>query len=368
MITQSISLLDQMDKDINMFAMCIREWYSWHFPELVKIVNDNIQYARVARFLRNRDSVNDETLPGLVDILGDVEKAKTIINAAKSSMGYEVGEFDMKSVTTFADRLVKLAQFRRELSDYLHKKMVDIAPNLTTLVGDIVGARLINHAGSLTTLAKYPASTIQILGAEKALFRALKNRGNTPKYGLIFNSTFIGRAKTKDKGRISRFLANKCAIASRIDAFADFSTPKFGESLRRQVEDRLTFYETGDAPAKNIDVMHKVVEEVQLDEQTKKEQMEEESSKELEEEVKMEVIEEEEKSSKKEKRKSKSDIEEEKSGASTPTSSKKEKKKSKSDNEDEEETGTSTPTSSKKEKRKSKSDSKKQRRKKKSKQ
>jgi len=149
--------------------------------------------------------------------------------------------------------------------------MVDIAPNLTTLVGDIVGARLINHAGSLTTLAKYPASTIQILGAEKALFRALKNRGNTPKYGLIFNSTFIGRAKTKDKGRISRFLANKCAIASRIDAFADFSTPKFGESLRQQVEDRLTFYETGDAPAKNIDVMHKVIEEVEQEQQNLKE-------------------------------------------------------------------------------------------------
>jgi len=144
--------------------------------------------------------------------------------------------------------------------------MVDIAPNLTTLVGDIVGARLINHAGSLTTLAKYPASTVQILGAEKALFRALKNHGNTPKYGLIFNSTFIGRAKTKDKGRISRYLANKCVIASRIDCFSDFNTSKFGESLRQQVEDRLTFYETGEAPAKNIDVMHKVVEDIQHDE------------------------------------------------------------------------------------------------------
>lgn len=97
--------------------------------------------------------------------------------------------------------------------------MTDIAPNLSSLIGDVVGARLINHAGSLTTLAKYPASTIQILGAEKALFRALKTRGNTPKYGLIFNSSFIGRAKAKDKGRISRYLANKAAIAARIDAF-----------------------------------------------------------------------------------------------------------------------------------------------------
>jgi len=168
----------------------------------------------------------------------------------------------MKCVIRFADRVVSLAEYRNSLSEYLHQKMNDIAPNLTALVGEVVGARLINHAGSLTTLAKYPASTVQILGAEKALFRALKTRGNTPKYGLIFNSTFIGRAKPKDKGRISRYLANKCSIASRIDAFADFSTAKFGETLRDQVEERLKFYESGQAPPKNADVMHGVIEEL----------------------------------------------------------------------------------------------------------
>merc|ERR1712179_359916 len=92
-----------------------------------------------------------------------------------------------------------------------------VAPNMSALIGEVVGARLISHAGSLTKLAKYPASTVQILGAEKALFRALKTKGNTPKYGLLFHSTFIGRATAKNKGRISRFLVNKCTIASRID-------------------------------------------------------------------------------------------------------------------------------------------------------
>jgi RNA processing factor Prp31 len=87
----------------------------------------------------------------------------------------------------------------------------------------------------LTNLAKYPASTVQILGAEKALFRALKTKGNTPKYGLIFHSTFIGRAGAKNKGRISRYLANKCSIASRIDCFSDTLTGKFGDELREQV-------------------------------------------------------------------------------------------------------------------------------------
>jgi len=120
---------------------------------------------------------------------------------------------------------------------------------------------LISRAGSLTNLAKYPASTVQILGAEKALFRALKTRSNTPKYGLLFHSTFIGRAAMKNKGRISRFLANKCSIASRIDCFSEVPVATFGEHLRKQVEDRLKYFETGDIPAKNLDVMHLAEEE-----------------------------------------------------------------------------------------------------------
>lgn len=111
-------------------------------------------------------------------------------------------------------------------------------------------------------MAKYPASTVQILGAEKALFRALKTRGNTPKYGLIFHSTFIGRAESKNKGRISRFLANKCSIASRIDCFSDNSTTIYGARLKEQVEERLNFYTSGTVPKKNIDVMHDAAEEV----------------------------------------------------------------------------------------------------------
>jgi len=107
-------------------------------------------------------------------------------------------------------------------------------------------------------LAKAPASTVQILGAEKALFRALKTKGNTPKYGLIYHSTFIGRADTKNKGRISRYLANKCSIATRIDSFSDDPSREYGKKLREQVEERLKFYETGAQPRKNIDVMEEV--------------------------------------------------------------------------------------------------------------
>jgi nucleolar protein 56 len=133
---------------------------------------------------------------------------------------------------------------------------------LSTLIGETVAARLIQKAGSLTSLAKCPASTVQILGAEKALFRALKTKGNTPKYGLIYHSTFIGRASAKNKGRISRYLANKCSIASRIDSFIEEPTNAYGLELREQVEERLKFYDSGDMPRKNIDVMSGVASEL----------------------------------------------------------------------------------------------------------
>merc|ERR1712225_70194 len=168
----------------------------------------------------------------------------------------------MLNIDHFADQGIKLADMRKTLGDYLKKKMDMVCPNLTTLIGETVGARLISHAGSLTNLAKAPASTVQILGAEKALFRALKTRGNTPKYGLIFHSSFIGRAGARDKGRVSRFLANKCSIASRIDAFSEEPTTKFGLALRKQVEDRLDFYATGAAPQKNEDAMKSAMDAV----------------------------------------------------------------------------------------------------------
>jgi len=261
MIIQSIALLDQMDKDINTFCMRIREWYSYHFPELIKIVPENALYAKVVKLIKNRKEISQDMLEDLETILMDSARAQAVIDASKSSMGMDISPVDLLNIDMFASRVIGLTDYRKELSAYLQSKMALVAPNLATLIGDTVGARLISHAGSLTNLAKAPASTVQILGAEKALFRALKTRGNTPKYGLIFHSSFIGRAGAKNKGRISRYLANKCSIASRIDAFSDESTTVFGSKLKEQVEDRLKFYETGDLPRKNVEVMAEAVEE-----------------------------------------------------------------------------------------------------------
>merc|ERR1711990_1306843 len=263
-IIQSIAILDQMDKDLNTFAMRVREWYSWHFPELVKIVNDNIIFAKLAKFIGNKKTLNDDSIDSLKEILGEEheEKAQAILDAARSSMGVDISTFDLHNIISFVDRVVDLAAYRKSLHDYLSSKMSKVAPNLSSLIGEMVGARLISHAGSLTNLAKYPASTVQILGAEKALFRALKTKGNTPKYGLIFHSTFIGRAQQKNKGRISRYLANKCSIASRIDCFSDEATTIFGEKLKDQVEERLNFLTEGTKPRKNLEVMQEAITEV----------------------------------------------------------------------------------------------------------
>ncbi|KAH9980051.1 Nop-domain-containing protein [Lactifluus volemus] len=274
MIIQAIALLDQLDKDVNLFSMRIREWYGYHFPELVKLVPDNYEYARVAKFIGAKETLTADKVPELASLLGDdTTRAQNVVDAAAGSMGSILAEIDMLNISAFATRVVSIADYRKSLTSYLAEKMNLVAPSLTALLGERIGARLISHAGSLTNLSKYPASTVQILGAEKALFRALKTKGNTPKYGLIYHSSFIGRAGPRHKGRISRFLANKCSIASRIDCFSDTPTPKFGEALRQQVEERLTFFETGAPPGKNSDAIRKVIDQLALEKDDEDEDM-----------------------------------------------------------------------------------------------
>jgi nucleolar protein 56 len=258
MVIQAIALLDQLDKDINTFAMRVKEWYSWHFPELKEVVKDNFQFAQCAALIRDKSELAEDKLDALEEITGDADMAKAVLKASRASMGMDVSAPDMENIIVFTERMISLAQYRKQLQEYMQVKMSVVAPNLSALIGDQVAARLIAKAGSLTNLAKAPASTVQILGAEKALFRALKTKGNTPKYGLIYHSSFIGRASAKNKGRISRYLANKCSIASRIDSFIEEPTSAYGEQLRDQVEERLKFYDTGDTPRKNIDVMSAV--------------------------------------------------------------------------------------------------------------
>ena len=121
-------------------------------------------------------------------------------------MGTEISETDMANISGACDQVIASSAYRSQLAEYLRNRMNAIAPNLTALVGELVGARLISHAGSLLSLAKHPASTVQILGAEKALFRALKTKHDTPKYGLIYHASLIGQAPPKLKGKVRPFL------------------------------------------------------------------------------------------------------------------------------------------------------------------
>ncbi|GMM45630.1 snoRNP complex protein [Pichia kluyveri] len=255
-IIQSIALLDQLDKDINTYSMRVKEWYGWHFPELAKIVNDNHTYAKLVLNIKDKSNLSDDNLHEIASLVNDDSNlAQKIIDMAKISMGQDISNDDMENILTFAKRTDSISNYRINLFNYLNDKMHLVAPNLSELIGEVVGARLISHAGSLTNLSKQAASTVQILGAEKALFRALKTKGNTPKYGLIYHSSFIGKASPKNKGRISRYLANKCSIASRIDNFSDDANNIFGKVLKQQVEDRLEFYNTGKSPMKNSDAI-----------------------------------------------------------------------------------------------------------------
>ncbi|GAC94093.1 hypothetical protein PHSY_001662 [Pseudozyma hubeiensis SY62] len=241
MVVQAIGLLDDLDKEINIYAMRVKEWYGWHFPEMGKIITDNLAYAKVIRAMGFRTSASatdfSEILPEEIE--------ETLKAAAEISMGTEISETDLEHIWSLCDQVISITQYRTQLYQYLQNRMAAIAPNLTALVGDLVGARLISHAGSLMNLAKHPASTVQILGAEKALFRALKTKHDTPKYGLIYHSSLVGQAPQKLKGKMARMVATKAALSIRLDALADADSksdegaPSIGIEARAKLESRL---------------------------------------------------------------------------------------------------------------------------------
>lgn len=220
MIVQAIKLLDDLDKELNNYAMRVKEWYGWHFPEMDRILNDNLAYARVIIHMGIRENAANTDLS---EILPEDLEVR-IKAAAEVSMGTEIGGMDLENIKLLAEQVISFTEYRQQLSHYLTSRMKALAPNTTEILGELVGARLIAHTGSLMRLAKSPGSTIQILGAEKALFRALKTKHDTPKYGLIYHSSLVGQATGRNKGKIARMLSAKAALCLRVDALSDLST------------------------------------------------------------------------------------------------------------------------------------------------
>ena len=241
MIVQAIGLLDELDKEINTYAMRSREWFGWHFPEMGKIVVDNLQYCKCVMKMKMREQIEAVDFSDI--LTEDVEE--TLRHTCQLSMGTEISEDDVRNICALCTQVISMMEYRAELFEYLKKRMAAVAPNLTVMVGELVGARLISHAGSLMNLAKHPASTVQILGAEKALFRALKTKHDTPKYGLIYHASLIGQTAQKFRGKISRVLAAKTALAVRVDALGDADEATIGYENRAKVEARMRQLEGG---------------------------------------------------------------------------------------------------------------------------
>lgn len=230
---QAIRAIDDIDKTLNLFAVRLREWYSVHFPELDDISREHEEYVKIAAEIGFREQMDVSKLVKLGISEG---KAKRIVEAAQKSIGAELSEIDMNIIKVFANIWLELYELRERLTEYISQVMKEVAPNVTALVGPLLGARLLSLAGSLEELARLPASTVQVLGAEKALFRALRTGGKPPKHGVIFQYPEIRKAPKWQRGKISRALATKLSIAARIDFF----TGRYiGDELKTKLYERI---------------------------------------------------------------------------------------------------------------------------------
>jgi len=233
MVAQAILSIDDLDKTANLFMGRIREWYGLHFPELDRMIEKHETYARLVLNLGKRldfttENLEKEGLPA--------NKVAQIVGTAENSMGAELTETDIEQIQALCKQTLELYNLRQALQKYADSTVGEVAPNIQALVGSLLAARLIALAGGLTNLAKMPSSTIQVLGAEKALFRALKTGTRPPKHGVIFQDALIHDAEKWQRGKMSRALSGKLAIAARTDAF---SGRYIGDSLKADLEKRV---------------------------------------------------------------------------------------------------------------------------------
>jgi nucleolar protein 56 len=213
----------------------LREWYGVHYPELDRLVEKHETYARLVQNLGTRDNFTLEALEK-----EDLPKNKTeqISRIAESSMGADLNETDLAQIQALSRNVLELYRLREGMEAYLDKTMDEVAPNTKIIVGALLGARLIAIAGGLQNLSRRPASTMQVLGAEKALFRSIKTGARPPKHGLIFQHTLVHDAKKWQRGKIARAIAGKLAIAVRIDAFqGEFVGNKLKKALDKRIEE-----------------------------------------------------------------------------------------------------------------------------------
>lgn len=230
---QAVRAMDDLDKTLNLLAGRVREWYGLHFPEMDRLVEKHDTYARLVATLGNRVNFTYDNL-----VAQDIpkEKAEELAGTAGKSMGAEIDEPDLVVLQSFCGLMLDLYKFRGKSESYVEDVLKEVAPNMTAIVGAALSARLISIAGSLNNLAKMPASTLQVLGAEKALFRSLKTGARPPKHGVIFQYTGIHQSPRWQRGKIARTLSGKLSIAARVDAFGgNFMGEKLRDAVNKKV-------------------------------------------------------------------------------------------------------------------------------------
>lgn len=222
--------IDELNRTINQLTERFESWYNVYFPELR--LEDRQKYVAVAAFLDK----NNIDMGALAKMVGQ-KKAEEIASLAGKTLGAKLGEKDTAEMKKLGERILSLYDLRDELQKYEEEVAKEVAPNISAVAGPEIAAKLIAHTGSLERLAKMPASTIQVLGAEKALFKHLRNRKIAPpKHGILFQHPDITNAPRDIRGKIARALANKIATAAKADAF----TKNFiADKLKKDFDERV---------------------------------------------------------------------------------------------------------------------------------
>ncbi|MBQ03753.1 hypothetical protein CL673_03460 [Candidatus Bathyarchaeota archaeon] len=226
----TVQLLNELDKSLNVLSGKLREWYGLHFPELNRVINDHEIYALLVDRLGNRSRFSPERL-GELELGHSVNE---ILSAGKNSMGASLVAEDENHLRGLASNLISLYSYRSSLETLIKQIAEETVPNLSEVAGSVLAAKLIEKAGGLKKLAMMPSSRVQVIGAEKALFRSKKTGANPPKHGLIFQHPYIHAKPRKLRGKAARTLAAKLSLAARADAF---SGNLIGTELRRQLDE-----------------------------------------------------------------------------------------------------------------------------------
>ena len=208
LLIQSSNAAEDVSRAMNLFLERLYEWFSLHYPE---VKNKDL----AERVMTNR---RRENFPGF-----------------SSSVGVDITKADEEMLVEFATVIQNLAEEKERMENYVKSFAKEIAPNISSLVDPMLAAKLIAHAGSLEKLARMPASTLQLIGAEKALFRHLKKKGKSPKYGIIFNTPYIQNALPEKKGKAARILASKLMQAARIDYYSG----RVEEKLKKELDEEM---------------------------------------------------------------------------------------------------------------------------------